>query len=954
MNKYENQQILHENRMPARSVVFGYESIEQALTYNRENSYGYKLLNGTWNFKLYDSPLCIDVSMHNQFQANYDDITVPSLWQYEGHGKLQYTDEGFPFPIDVPHVPTNTPTAHYQKVFTLGELLDKTYISLDGVESYYELYINGQYVGLSKGSRLISEFDITEYVHSGENLLSMRVLQYCDNTYIEDQDMWWASGIFRDVRITQMDANQVRNVEIQTMIDYEFNKAIISYVADQVIEDISIYYNQQKVDFVIEGNKLIIENPKLWNPEEPNLYVVIFKSGRTYTPVRVGIREIKVKDGLMYLNNNYFMMHGVNRHDNGHLKGRSVDVERMYNDLKLMKEYNINAVRTAHYPNDSRLYDFCDEIGLFVIAETDLETHGFDNIGDLDKLAHDKTWHDAYVSRIERQIKNFINHPSIIIWSMGNESGFGPNFIAMIETAKRLDETRLTHYEEDRLGEYVDIVSTMYSRVQQMDMYGRNPHPKPRIICEYGHAMGNGPGGLAEYQEIFNKYDSIQGHFIWEWCDHGIYASKSGDYLYGGDFGDYPNNLNFCMDGLIYSDQKVGNGLRQYGQIISPLAIKCENNDIYLMNKLWFKNESDVTIEVKCIEGGEIVNTQTLSFLNISCKEKKKISSINDYNCDSIVFKLYLDGRYVATNNIIVNEYMPSLQTSDSLPIRLSENETNIEVEVGTSKYVVSKINGTIDGYLSGERIFYDGVEHNYTKPLIDNHKQENEKYWQPNLISSCVRNVRECIVTREENAVIIDLSVNVAPPVFNFGMNVQTTYTINSDSTLNVNINAKRYGSYDEIIPKLGTIFKVDSALQNVEYYGMGPYENYSDSCACSYVATFKTTVDDMFENYSYPQDNGNHMRTSYIKLSTNNCKLEITSDNLNFSAWNYSQENINDATHLSKLMKSEYITLNLDYKVMGLGSNSWGSEVLESHQAKFEDYNYSYNILMSEEKNG
>lgn len=952
MNKYENPQILHENRLDAKSVIFKYESLEDALLYNRANSRGYQLLNGEWNFKLYDMPSEVTNEMHTELDSTYEKITVPSLWQFEGHGNLQYTDEGFPFPIDVPYLPANNPTGHYQREFELNVDQDElVYLTFDGVESYFELFINGQYVGLSKGSRLIADFDITKFVKAGTNVVSIKVLQFCDNTYMEDQDMWWASGIFRDVRLNTHKVGEISDVSVVTKIDG--NNAEITINSDVEYTDVSLYFEGEKVDFEYEGNKLYVSDANLWDPDHPNLYTLVLKQDEIFIPIRVGIREITVEDGLMYLNGRYFKMHGVNRHDNDHKKGRTVNVERMYKDLLLMKEYNINSVRTAHYANDSRFYDFCDELGLLVIAETDLETHGFDNIGDIGQLAKDPLWTAAYVSRIDRQVRNFKNHPSIIIWSMGNESGFGPNFIEMIKHCKAIDPTRLTHYEEDRLGEYVDIVSTMYSRVQQMDMYGKNPQSKPRIICEYGHSMGNGPGGLVEYQEVFDKYDTIQGHFIWEWCDHGVYNPQTEDFMYGGDFGDYPNNLNFCMDGLIYSDQKVGNGLRQYGQVIAPVKLELIDTELFVTNKSWFSKYINCEIHIKLIKNGVETEADKLFINDLLFDTKKRILKIDQFDADSILCTIYKNGKYIARENFVMNDYRPTVLTNSDNEIKVVEQPRTIEITVGASNYSISKIDGTISVDFNGERIINDGVKHNYTKPLIDNHKQENLKYWEPNLIDYMQHSVRTIDIHQSAEKCVVELLINVAPPVHNFGMNVKTTYTINTGGQLKVDIDAKKYGEYDEIIPKLGTELKIDNSFQDIQYYGMGPIENYSDSTNGTYTSMFTNTVDGLFEDYSYPQDNGNHMNTSYICLANDELIMHVTADKLNFSCWNYTKETINAAKHMSELSKDENVTLNLDYKVMGLGSNSWGSEVLEKHQAKFNDYKYSYEILIERKDN-
>lgn len=946
MNRYENPLLLHENRLDARSVIFKYCNIEDALEYKRENSYGYHLLNGNWQFRLYDSPILVDDEMQCKYQEDYDQIKVPSLWQYKGYGKLQYTDEGFPFPIDCPYVPSKNDTGHYQIKFEVEDLkMDNLYLTFDGVESYFEVYINGKYIGCSKGSRLIAEFDITKFVKQGENLLSMVVLQFCDNTYIEDQDMWWASGIFRDVRLTKHCQNELLDVSVVTTL-LDDGRAEISYTALGIVKDANLYFNNQLIDCEYTEGKIIIENPKLWNTDEPNLYILILETNGGYVPIRVGIREIKVVDGLMYLNGEYFKMHGVNRHDNDHFGGRTVNTKRMHKDLKLMKEHNINAVRTAHYPNDSRFYDYCDELGLMVIAETDLETHGFDIIGDIGLLANDSQWEDAFISRIVRLVENFKNHPSIIIWSMGNESGFGQNFIKMIEKCKDIDPTRLVHYEEDRLGEYVDIVSTMYSRVQQMDMYGRNPHPKPRIICEYGHAMGNGPGGLKEYQDVFEKYDSIQGHFVWEWCDHGIYNPTNGDYLYGGDFGDYPNNQNFCMDGLIYSNQEVGNGLREYAQVIAPIKVKLIETDVVIFNNMWFKDKETIKLKLKGYKDGTFSKEETLVVPDLQKNEHKKLFNINEYELDSIVIEVYIEERYIATYNFITNEYLPQIKSNLNCKMCCDDSLDKFKVLIGKVKYSVSKINGQLSAKHNGLNIIECGVKHNYHKPLIDNHKQEFEKYWQPNLIANMQYSVRSFDVEYGDCQVIIDVVVNVAPPVHNFGMNVFTKYIFNNDGVVEIYIDAQKYGSYNEIIPKLGTEFTLNKELQSLKYYGLGPDENYSDSHQRAYIGAFKTTIDKMFENYSYPQDNGNRMQVSFLQFESSDTTLQFTGEQLNFSAWNYSCVDLNEARHLSELKKGESITLNLDYKVMGLGSNSWGSEVLEKHQTKFIDYKYSYKL--------
>ena len=373
-----------------------------------------------------------------------------------------------------------------------------------------------------------------------------------------------------------------------------------------------------------------VEQPQQWSAESPYLYHLVMTlkdaDGNVLevVPQRVGFRDIKVRDGLFWINNRYVMLHGVNRHDNDHRKGRAVGMDRVEKDLQLMKQHNINSVRTAHYPNDPRFYELCDIYGLFVMAETDVESHGFANVGDISRITDDPQWENVYVERIVRHIHAQKNHPSIIIWSLGNESGYGCNIRAMYHAAKALDDTRLVHYEEDRDAEVVDIISTMYTRVPLMNEFGEYPHPKPRIICEYAHAMGNGPGGLTEYQNVFYKHDCIQGHYVWEWCDHGIQAQDDNGnvwYKFGGDYGDYPNNYNFCLDGLIYSDQTPGPGLKEYKQVIAPVkihALDLTRGELKVENKLWFTTLDDYTLHAEVRAEGETLATQQIKLCDVA------------------------------------------------------------------------------------------------------------------------------------------------------------------------------------------------------------------------------------------------------------------------------------------------------------------------------------------------
>ena len=625
---WENPRLTNRNRLAARAYFFGYATPELARTHSRALSRGFVDLSGPWRFRLFDHPRRVPDDFATTAQDGWDVIQVPHLWQMDGYGHLQYTDEGYPFPIEQPLVPADNPTGAYQRTLTLTAPSEGEQVVLrfDGVESYAEIFCNGTFVGMTKGSRLAAEFDVTEHVVDGENLFAIKVLQFSDATYIEDQDMWWASGIFRDVYLVTRPAARLTDFFVRTHRTDDGAAEVTLTACAEGADSVEWSIHDDGVEVASAtleaGGSATVTIPEahFWNPEDPHLHDMLFTvhgdGAVDHVPHRLGLTEVTIVDGLLRLNGSYFNMHGVNRHDHDDHSGRAVGMARVRRDLELMKQHNINAVRTAHYPNDPRFYEMCDELGLMVIAETDLESHGFANVGEIERITNDPEWEDAYVDRIERHVLAQRNHACIIMWSLGNESGYGCNIPAMYKRCKELDPTRPVHYEEDRNAEYVDVISTMYSRVQQMNDFGENPHPKPRITCEYGHSMGNGPGGLSEYQDVFNKHDSIQGHFIWEWCDHGIAATTADGrkyHKYGGDYGDYPNNSNFCIDGMVFPWQEPSPGLTEYKQVICPVLVEFADGTLTVTNRRWFTTLSDVVVTLETLHDGVVVDVQVFT-----------------------------------------------------------------------------------------------------------------------------------------------------------------------------------------------------------------------------------------------------------------------------------------------------------------------------------------------------
>ncbi|HGO5293068.1 beta-galactosidase subunit alpha [Photobacterium damselae] len=999
MNNWENFLHLHENRMAPRAYFFSYDSVQSAKSFQRELSNRFMLLSGQWTFNFFTNPLLVPEEFYSQKMTDWGHITVPNMWQMEGHGDLQYTDEGFPFPIDVPFVPTNNPTGAYQRTFTLGEQWNdkQTIIKFDGVETYFELYVNGQYVGFSKGSRLTAEFDISAYVQQGENLISVRVMQWADSTYIEDQDMWWTAGIFRDVYLVGKEAVHVQDFTVRTDFADDYQSATLScsvelenlthavatgYQLEYSLQDNGVEVAQgscsiddidanRQVQFAIDMN-----NPQQWNAENPYLYqlFITLKNSQgqilEVIPQRVGFRDIKVRDGLFYINNQYVMLHGVNRHDNDHLKGRAVGMDRVEKDLILMKQHNINSVRTAHYPNDPRFYELCDIYGLFVMAETDVETHGFANVGDLSRITNDAAWEAVFVDRAERHVHAQKNHPSIIMWSLGNESGYGCNIRSMYAATKAIDDTRLVHYEEDRDAEVVDVISTMYSRAQLMNYFGEHPYEKPRIICEYAHAMGNGPGGLTEYQNVFYAHDHIQGHYVWEWCDHGILArDENGEefYKYGGDYGDYPNNYNFCMDGLIFPDQTPGPGLKEYKQVIAPVKIRAvdgSNNRFTIENKLWFSDLNDYTITADVRAEGETLRTVQFKVEDLAANSAREITLALpelDERETFVNFTVRKDSRtlYSAANHDIAVYQFLLKENTATAPVFVNHNATELNVAESRLDYTItghnfaltfSKVNGKLTSWLiNGEELIQSEPRLNFFKPMIDNHKQEYEGLWQPAHLQIMQEHFRTLNVETLDGKVVINTTSIIAPPVFDFGMRCHYCYQINAEGQLNIELRGERYGDYPHVIPVIGLDLGINGDFDQVKYYGRGPEENYQDSQQANMIDVYQTNVADMFVNYPFPQNNGNRQHVRWAALTNRHGKglLVKPQQDINFSAWFCTNENLHAAQHTIELEKSGYITLNLDHQVMGLGSNSWGSEVLDSYRVYMDTFCYGLTLM-------
>ncbi|MDR9855880.1 beta-galactosidase subunit alpha [Paenibacillus sp. VCA1] len=994
---WDNLGVLERNRVKSRAYFIPFPDREGALSYDRGSSPWFKSLNGIWKFDFAEGPELAPRHFYEQeFDVSgWDDIRVPGHWQLQGYGHPHYTDLYYPFPVDPPHVPNDNPTGSYVREFELPSHWDGRHVSIkfDGVDSAFHLWLNGAFVGYSQGSRLTSEFDLTPYLKSGVNRLAVRVYQWSDGSYLEDQDMWWMSGIFRDVYlISEPSSVRIADFRVVTELDAELANAVLSVRTDINGEDAGGKVRLQLLDRtgaeLLSAEKtwsgeahaefnLPVSKPVLWNAESPYLYhlilTVLDSRGQVTETVaqRVGFRRIEVKDGQFLVNGKAILLKGVNRHDHHPDTGRTVTLSTMLEDIKLMKRHNINAVRTAHYPNDPRFYDLCDEYGLYVMEETDLETHGFEPLGNISRLSDDPAWKEAYVDRVRRMVERDKNHPSVIFWSLGNESGFGCNFRAMSAWCKEHDPTRLVHYEEDREAEVCDVVSTMYSSVEKMEGFGQmEDHPKPHILCEFAHAMGNGPGGLRAYFDVFDKYRRLQGGFVWEWIDHGLSrrtADGKADYAYGGDYGDVPNNGNFVIDGLIRPDRTPSPGLIEYKKIIEPVRVDLiEAGRIRITNRYDFIGLDHLQAHYSVTADGRTLQSGVLALPQVAPGESCEVEvPLRDVQTQTVAepdaerwlnigFTLAADcdwapqGHEVAWAQFALPAAAPAEPKAAAASAEsLSASEEGRMLTIGNDAFRMTfdRLKAGIDSLkFGGKELIRRGPRLNFWRAPIDNDMYVLADWRKAHLDRLSERIDGFCWERLDDSKVRVTWNSRIAPPVHDWGFRCAVSYTVSGSGLVVIDVNGTPEGTPPSMLPKIGLQLEIPGDMEHVRWYGRGPGESYSDSKEAGKFGVYRNTVDGLFTPYVYPQENGNRTDVRWVSIADESGigLLAAGAPVIEFSARRYSDSDLEAAQHMSDLVPREFITLNLDYRQNGLGSNSCGPAQSPEHAVKPEPFRF------------
>lgn len=948
-------------------------------------------LNGEWAFKYVDAP---ELSPEGFEQSGacegWDKIDVPSVWQLRGYDKMHYTDVLYPFPVNPPHVPDENPTGIYKKTVVLDEqwMEKDTVLKFHGVDSAFDVWVNGNHVGFGKVSRLPSEFDITGFVKTGENDITVRVYKWSDGTYLEDQDMWWLSGIYRDVELINEEKNAVLDLRVNGTLDDSYKNGFftagitmkqagtnlgwkLSYKGKTVLEG----------ELVSEGKDICIEAeiPEVhtWTAETPELYEFTVMTENQEVTVRCGFRKIEIKDKNFRVNNQVILLNGVNHHDYNPREGRRVTREQMESDIRLMKQYNINAVRCSHYPANEYFYDLCDEYGLYVIDEADLECHGFEWVENYTWITDDETWKDAYVDRSVRMVKRDRNHPSIIMWSMGNESAFGCNFRSAAEAIRELDDTRLVHYEGDFEAEVTDVYSTMYTRLKGLKEIAEYQikGDKPHVMCEYGHAMGNGPGGLKAYQDMYRKYKRLQGGFLWEWYDHGIYTEEKDKkyYKYGGNYGDFPTNGNFCIDGILMPDRTPSPGMEEYKQIIAPVeitAVEGSMNKIQIRNYYDFLNLDTTTLYWEVKAEDQMIQDGTVEGLSVAPHEGKiialpitafELQENTDYYLNLTVCQKE-ERNYAPAGYEIKKVQIPMQIRKDGFSVRETADKLQVTEEQGGLTVENSRVTAkfsTVFGKLisfgkDGKEYLTEGPRMNVYRATIDNDMYKKEDWMNKYFIQKPVEETEYVSCLKEDDKVIVQIGTFFSCYNQSWGFECDYTYTVYSCGQMKVEIQGKavQRGKLEPaFLPRIGVIMKGNKNFQKTMWYGMGPGESYVDSKAASIMGIYENTVDGMMTDYVFPQENGHHEQVKWFRIGDGKdgllCKME---EKLGLNLANYTDESLEKAQHPFEIEKADDVIIHLDYRQSGLGSNSCGEEQLEENKVKLQDFAMAFTVQAAE----
>ena len=1000
---YENLNVLHENTMPARAYYIPASKRMDNLMEHREESDRMQLLNGTWKFQYYNSIYDIQESF---FEKDYDtekfdEIQVPSVWQMEGYDTHQYTNIRYPFPFDPPYVPQDIPCGAYVHTFVYhkDENAPKALLNFEGVDSCFYVWINGSYVGYSQVSHMTSEFDITDLLQDGENTIAVLVMKWCDGSYLEDQDKFRMSGIFRDVYILKRPEQAISDYYIKTKIEDLF----------ATVELDVKFYSSANVKISIEDKNgavvavgsiaeegiavLEIASPELWNTENPYLYKLILETENEVIVDHIALRKIEIKDQVIYLNGQKIKFRGVNRHDSDPVTGFTISVEQLTTDLTLMKQHNFNAIRSSHYPNSPFFYEMCDKYGFMVIDEADIEAHGpfmLYRKEDTDynrfkrwneKIADDPAWEAAIVDRVKLMVERDKNRFCIVMWSMGNESAYGCNFEKALAWTKKFDPDRITQYESARYRNYdeiydysnLDVYSRMYPALSEIQEYLDKDGSKPFLLVEYCHSMGNGPGDFEDYFQMIQDNDKMCGGFVWEWCDHAIAhgTAENGKtiYAYGGDHGEEIHDGNFCMDGLVYPDRTVHTGLLEYKNVYRPVRVVSydkESGELVLHNYMDFDDLKDyVKISYELTQDGLVISKGKLAEVSVAPhsegKTDLKVNVQENGKCYlKLIYHLKKEMPLLEENHILGFDEIEVSQkdakcqlaekwlekTATDAELQVNEDDTQIHIKGREFAYTIDRRTALFtEMKFAGREYLNHPMELNIWRAPTDNDMYIKAEWKKAHYDKAYTRAYTTEVVQGKHGVKIVSHASVVAETVQKI-LDVTITWKIDASGKIDADIEAAKDGEFPDL-PRFGVRMFLDKKLSDARYFGMGPQESYRDKHQAASHGLYRANVRDLHEDYIRPQENGSHYDCGYVELNNSRYGMAAFSEStFSFNASYYTQEELEKKTHNYELAESDSVVLCVDYALNGIGSNSCGPVVLD--QYRFNDVLFRFQFTL------
>ena len=1033
IERYHND--VNVNRLgvkPARAYYVPFGTPEEAKCGIREESSRFKLLSGCkWAFSYFESYEDIPDSVTDVSTdiSRWDRIPVPSNWQMHGYDKPQYINARYPFPLDIPNIPKNTPAGVYAIDFTIHDDIEvyNKYIVFEGVDSCLYLYINGEFVGYSQISHSMAEFDVSKYLKLGKNRLVAVVSKWCNGSYLECQDKWRMSGIFRDVYLLVRPKGHIEDIYVKTNVSDDYRESVVSIDIDSPVASDAIATifdsNGEKLGatvFTDDGHaEFTVADPRLWSAEYPELYNVIIECASEFITIPVGIRTIVNDNGVLRFNGRPIKMNGVNRHDFNSKTGYICTYEDMKKDLVLMKRHNINAIRTSHYPNDPRFLQLCDKMGFYVISEADLETHGTGYPSEYNServkvtgLIHEirptitdsPMWESQICERVSVMVENFKNCPSVVMWSMGNESGYGRCIEKALKETKLRDPSRLTHYETLQVSDSVeklvpivpdclDTYSRMYPKFEFCLDYAANAKRlgllKPFVLCEYCHAMGNGPGDLKDYWDIIEANDNFCGAFVWEWFNHGLYAGKAENgkpkYYYGGDYGEDEHDGNFCCDGLVSPELKPMPGLKEHKNIAKPFEVTAkdiENGVFEIKNKYYFSYLSKLEGSWELTQNGDVVASGSIGSLAIPPQKTEQVTLNYSIPADG---RCYLRISFASYGN----DYIPDGEVVGFTQFELP-TEVVSEEKMAFGSVEVAETNRTVTVSSDGFSYTYDKNECTFSslkvngKELLNGSMRfnclrtiDNDRFvynsWSNAGIPKAKTYEYDTVVEKCDGYVAITsdccMSANCLSPI----LNIKVQWTVFADGKIDMHTEVQKGGGltfepnkveiadmpdnnfakFVHYLPRFGILMEMDKKFDTVEYFGMGPGDSYIDRHNSSYMGKFTNKVAREMVDYIRPQNSGNHWNTCWAYVhSSDGLGLMFSNevDSFEFSAVPYTPSELFGHKHSFELPESNKTVVSVDYMNSGVGSQSCGPLLKEKYRLNKNRFTFNVTIIPTE----